>query len=264
MFNKIIRTIKKNGSAILSVIGAIGTITTAYFSGRGMYRTLTLISNKEKKEKKELTKNEKIRIAIPNFLPAGGCVIATLTCILGVNILNKKQQEALSSAYLLVSSSFAQYRSKVKQLNGEDADLEIKNSIASEKFPDEKIQENKVLFYDQLSQRYFQSTMLEVVSAVYHYNRNFQLRGEACVNEFYDFLGIDRLKWGDTLGFNANQMLEDGLTPWIDIITQRAVNCDGTEYYIISFEWDPIPNYDCWDMYAYDYNLIKEKDNDSN
>lgn len=64
------------------------------------------------------------------------------------------------------------------------------------------------------------------------------------INEFYDFLGIDRVEYGDYLGFNADQMWIDGFTaPWIDIHTQRAINCDGKEFYILQFDWDPIPNY---------------------
>lgn len=233
----------KNGSKILSATASVGVVLTSIFSGWGTYKAFKKLQVREKTDK-DLSKKDKLRIVLPHYVLAAGFGLSTIMCILGINILNTKQQNALTSAYMLLSSSYREYRNKVKELSGDEADLAVVSEIASKKLPEGKISENKVLFYEAFSKRYFESTMLDVMAAVYHYNRNFQLRQWASLNEFYDFLGIDRVEYGDYLGFNADQMWIDGFTaPWIDIHTQRAIDCDGKEFYILQFDWDPIPNY---------------------
>lgn len=241
--NAIQKFVKNNSSKILSVVASFGAIATGAFSALGMYSALKDLKKKEESNP-HLSKKEKLFIALPHFIPSFGFATSTIACIIGIDILNKKQQNALTSAYMLLSNSYREYRNKVKELSGDETDLAVVSEIASKNLPEGKISENKVLFYEAFSERYFESTMLDVMAAVYHYNRNFQLRQSASLNEFYDFLGIDRVEYGDHLGFNAEQMWIDGFTaPWIDIHTQRAINCDGKEFYILQFDWDPIPNY---------------------
>lgn len=50
-----------------------------------------------------------------------------------------------------------------------------------------------VLFYDGYSQRYFESKISQVLQAEYHLNRNFAIGADVTLNDFYLFLGIDRI-----------------------------------------------------------------------
>ena len=147
----------------------------------------------------------------------------------------------------MLNNVYKEYRKKVSELNGADFDSYIKEQMANDKYTERVVPVSQMLFYEETSQRYFTSTMEDVAFAIYHYNRNFQIRGVVSLNEFYKFLGMDETPEGEFMGFHCWQMIEDGLTPWIDIHTKRAVNCDGQEYYIISFDWNPIPNYDEWE-----------------
>mgnify|MGYP001038447069 CR=1 FL=1 len=233
---------RKNSSKILAVISCGGVVVTGYFAGKGTYDAIKALKRKNKPED---SKKKKLKTVLPYYIPAIGFGISTIASILGLTMLDSKKQKALTSAYMLLSNSYQEYRKKIKDIHGKNADLAAISSIASENLPEGEILENKELFYDAYSQRYFTSTMLDVTSAIYHYNRNFQLRGYAALNEFYEFLEIDTIECGDYFGFNATQMLEDGfLGPWIDISLQRAKDCNGRDFHIIVFDWFPIPNYE--------------------
>lgn len=256
--NTIQKFIKRNGSKILSVLASGGVIATGFFSAFGTYKALKALQ-KRKDKKDELSKTEQVKVALPHYIPAVGFAVSTIVCILGIDVLNTKQQKALTGAYMLVSNSYKEYRDKIKELNGDNVDQAAISAIASEKLPEGKISENKTLFYDAYSKRYFESTMEEVYAAIYHFNRNFQLRGAAPMNELYDFLGIDRIESGDYIGYNCEQWYEDGLTPWIDISVIRAMSCDEKEFHIIQLEWVPIPDYENYDPYEYEDQLLNNK-----
>ena len=62
-----------------------------------------------------------------------------MTCIFGSNVLNKRQQASLASAYALLDTSFKEYKKKVIDLYNEEADIEIRNEIAKDKYEENDI-----------------------------------------------------------------------------------------------------------------------------
>ena len=90
-----------------------------------------------KEEKgEELTNFEIVKTAGPAYIPATVTGIATIACIFGANVLNKRRQAALMSAYALLDTSYKEYKGKLKELYGEEVHQNIVNSIAIEKADD--------------------------------------------------------------------------------------------------------------------------------
>jgi hypothetical protein len=187
-------------------------------------------------------------VAGPVYIPALAIGVSTISCIFGANVLNKRNQASLVSAYAMLSESYKQYREAAKSLYGEDADSKIIAEVAKKKYistngcyihdPDSTSEE--LLFYDSFSQRYFTSTMSSVINAQYHVNRNFALRGWSDLNELYDFLGLEEHRGGYLIGWSADEMLESGLTPWIEFENRLVKMDDGLECYLISTLHEPI------------------------
>lgn len=186
-----------------------------------------------------LTRMETIGACWRCYVPAAVTGIATIGCIFGANVLNRRQQASLVSAYALASRSLNRYKQKVKELYGEEAHRKVMAALAveqSEKHPIyagtfaattslgfEEADEEERLFYDAISSRYFQATISQVLQAEYHLNRNFALSGGfITLNDFYDFLGISKTPEGDKIGW----MVSDGLY-WVDFDHQRTVVDDG-------------------------------------
>lgn len=242
---------KRNASTILTYAGGIGVVATTVMAVKATPKAITLLEKAKEEKQEELTKVEKVRVAGPAYIPTIITGVATLTCIFGANVISKRQQAALVSAYTLVDSSYKEYKQKLKELYGEEAHNEIVDSIMVEKADDisvraeclcnscdlslEKNDGEPKTFYDEHSNRYFEATLEQVMNAEYHLNRNYILRGYAYLNEFYEFLGISETDYGSVLGWAP---LDDGMY-WIDFNHRKVALDDGLEVYIIEMPFAP-------------------------
>ena len=129
--------LKKNAPTILSVLSAGGVVVTAIFTAQATTKAIKLIEkNKEENNVEELTKTEIICETWKCYITAAIIGVSTIVCILSANALNKHQQAIITSAYSLVSNSYNEYKSKLKELYGEEAHKNIMDAIAKEKCED--------------------------------------------------------------------------------------------------------------------------------
>jgi hypothetical protein len=212
---------------------------------------MQLLSDATDEKGEKLTILETMEIAGMTYAPAAILGIATIACIFGANVLNKRSQATLASAYAFLSESHRKYRKAANSVFGEDADSKIQAEIAKQmnisggSFAGDSTiydleadqKSERYLFYECFSKRYFTSTLSAVMNAQYHINRNFSLSGFAAVNEFYEFLGLDKTDSGDEIGW-GQELLEDN-TMWIDFDNRYTKLEDGLECYIISTVYEP-------------------------
>lgn len=247
--------IKRNASTILTCAGGIGVVVTAVLAAKAAPKANKRLERAEEKKGENLSKTEKFKIATPAYIPTIVAGAATITCIFGANILNKRTQAALVSAYALIDTSYKEYKNKLKELYGEEAHEKIVEAIAIERTEDIYIHSeclcngcdltsedgcgDDVLFYDEFTGRYFESTIEKVIVAEYHLNRNFTLRGYAVLNEFFEFLGLPTTDYGSVVGWAVN----DDELYWIDFNHRKVTMDDGLECYIIETPWGPTAEY---------------------
>lgn len=158
-------------STILTCIGSVGVIATAVMAVKATPKAKLMLDKAEEENSYEpLTKLEKVKAAAPAYIPTIITGVSTIACIFGANIFNKRYQATLMSAYALLDNSYKQYQSKVKELYGEDADIQLKKEIADEKYNEDEIKleevEGEQLFFDLTSMRYFTAPMNEVIEKV--------------------------------------------------------------------------------------------------
>ena len=251
--------VKRNASSILTGLGSIGVVTTAIMAVKATPKAIRLIEEAEKEKGEELTKWEKVKTAGSSYIPSAIVGIATITCLLASNILNKRTQASLMSAYALLDQSYKEYKNKLIELYGEEQHNEIIDAIAIEKAEDvgvrgsylgtncdlslEENDSEPKIFYDEHSGRYFEATIEQVINAEYHLNRNYILRGYSYLNEFYEFLGIEETEYGSVLGWAPN---DDGMY-WIDFNHRKLESEDGKDVYIIEMPFEP--TYDFLEYY---------------
>lgn len=240
--------VNNNSSTILTVIGAIGVVATAVMAVKATPKALQLIEEATDEKGEELTKLEVVKNAGPAYIPTIVMGASTIGCIFGANVLNKKHQAAIASAYALADNAYKEYRKKVTELYGEETDRKIRDAIILDHRKDIEVYTpgygpidtsgETRLFYDETSQRYFESTMEAVINAEYHFNRNYAMRGFAYLNEFYEFLGLEETEAGNALGWECMRLLEDYEASWVDFAHRRVPLEDGLECYVIE---TPIP-----------------------
>lgn len=241
--------VKRNLPTILTSTAAVGVVATAVSSAKATPKAIKLLEKAEEKKGEKLTKLEKVKVAAPVYIPAAVIGTATITCMFGSDIINRRRQAALISAYTVLDQSYKAYRDKVKDILGEETDAQIMSEIAKDKFEEvkEKIEVEKddrtKLFYEEYSGRYFEATMDDVLEAEYHFNRNFALRDYADLNELYSFLGLPETEYGATVGWGRFAGEAVYGYQWVDFCHVKDHMDDGTEFYRIEMLFGPTADY---------------------
>ena len=253
---KLTQYLSGNGPTILSVVAAIGVVVTTISAVKNTPKAIERIKsdsrNNHDGDPNAYTKLEAVKSGWSCYTPSLLFGLSTIACIFGANVLNKRNQAALNSAYILMCNYYQEYRNKVKERFGNEIDSEICQDIIRDhkegEFlnpydPEEPSDDTKFLFYDILSDQYFNRTWKDVFSAEYHLNRNFILKGEIPLNEFYEFLGLKITELGEELGWSSSAGLEFYGYEWIDFTHQLVKLDDNLECYLINMPFPPTSDY---------------------
>lgn len=243
--------IKKNASTILTTIGSVGVVATAILAVKATPKAMTLLEEAKKEKGEELTKLETLKVTGKVYIPTILTGVSTIACMVGANVLNHRQQAALMSAYALLDNSFKEYKKKLIELHGQETHEEVMNAIAIEKaetmyvrgsyfgsscdLTSDESCSDPVLFYEEYSNRYFESTIEQVINAAYHLNRNYILRGYSYLNELYEFLGLEETDYGSVLGWTPTDEGEY----WIEFNYRKVTLNDGRDCYILELPFEP-------------------------
>lgn len=238
--------LKRNSSTILTCVGAAGVVATAVLAVKATPKATRLLEEAKKEKGEELTKFEVVKVAGPVYIPAVVTGVSTIACIFGANVLNKRQQAALMSAYALLNNTHKDYKKKVEELYGEDANAKIREELAKDEYEETDISvgEHKQLFYDMFSERYFESTMEDVLRAEYEINKKISLWCGVYLNEFYELLDIPAVDYGDFLGWSSGTLMDTTWNDWLDFYHEKAIMDDGLECIIITFGVEPMYDYE--------------------
>lgn len=257
------KSLKQASPTILSVLGAVGVVATVIMAVRATPKALERIEDaketKNLKNGEDLTRMETIAACWQCYIPATATGIATIGCILGANILNRRQQAALTSAYALLNRTYQDYRKSVKNVFGEEGHKRVLDDMAVERVSENHtiytqgafesttldfcVPEEEHLFYDIYSDRQFASTIGKVLQAEYHLNRMFALNGSVSLNDLYNYLGLEPVKDGDDIGWWVDDNDE---IYWVDFDHSVTFIDDGperpqVECLLIEFAKPPAP-----------------------
>ena len=240
--------VKRNSSTILTCVSAVGVVATAVSAVKATPKALEAVEVARETKGEELTKFEVAKVAAPAYIPTFVIGVSTIACVFGANILNKREQAALTSAYALLDNSYKEYKAKVKEMYGEDGELNVRKEIVKDHYEEEELDvdldDGKELFYDEFSERYFEAMPEDVVKAEYNINRKLSMFGGAFLNEFYEYLNMARVDYGDYLGWSGAQIYDETWTNWLDFYHEKVEMDDGLECTIITMSSEPIPDFE--------------------
>ena len=230
--NKVELFVKRHSTSILTVLGASGVVATTVLAVKATPKAMELLEEAKEEKGEDLTPVEVVKTAWKPYIPAAITGVSTIACIFSINLLSTKNQASLMSAYALLDSTFKEYQNKVNELHGGEAATNIKHEVIKSKFDTNmELHEDKHLFFDYQSMQFFESTMEDVMRAENEFLEVFHDRGYACLNEFYDCLGIPHVEYGYQLG-------------WFDIENNDPYNC---QEFTIDYEKVLInDDLECW------------------
>lgn len=200
--------LKRNASTILTCASAVGMVGTVALAVRATPKAMRALTDaKVEKGSTELTKLEAMKAAAPAYLPTVAAGTGTLVCIFAANVLSRRQQASLISAYAALEQAFANYRDKVTLFGGKELDKAVQDAVEAEqkdKDEDRPPWDEVQAFYLHGYPKFFDRTMEQVRTAEYILNRNFILKGSVTFNEFLRFLELDDLgDAGENIGWES-------------------------------------------------------------
>lgn len=236
MLRRSAKFLNKNGSTILTCIGAFGMVATTVMAIKATPKAIALIENAKEEKGDDLTKFETIKTACPVYLPTIAIGTVSIVSIFSANILNKKKQAALISAYAALDQTHKNYKKKVSDVYGEDANHKVLEELAKDEYKKEDIpdeDDGKLLYYDNYSNQYFRATSEEVLNAQYNINRVLAEDSYMTVNEYLHYMGLKPTDHGHEIGWSVSQMYDMYWTGWFEFCHEKVIMDDGLECTII-------------------------------
>ena len=232
--------IKRNMPTILSIGATVGVVVSNILTNKASIKATLKVDEVEKKNHRELTFIEEVKVVAPIYAPSIVVGAATIGCIFGSNFLNKKQLAALAGAMGLLQANFKRYREEVVHEVGQEKEEEIWKGTRSPMTKTVSEKESYFIdttgltfFIDSLTDEGFYTDKATVESAILKLNRKLALSPNQTVtlNQFRNDLELHPINFGNIVGWSKIDMDENDKTDeWIDIQLVPFENNEG--YYL--------------------------------
>lgn len=205
----VISKVTEKSPEILVGFGLAGMLTSTVLAVKATPKALDILEEEE-----DLTNLEKVKKTWKCYIPATVGYCASAACIIAATTTKSRRHAVLAGAYKVSETAFLEYRSKVKEMIGEEKEKEVRDSIARDRVEDRPVLINRAgkggyLCYDMLSGRYFESDIDKIQKVVNEMNYKLLNDNILSLNEFYFELGIKGTSFGEEQGWDiAKGMIE--------------------------------------------------------
>lgn len=240
----------ENKSVLLTAVGVVGTVSTAVLTGRASWKAAQIVYNETYEVREEtsdpeleLEIREKINLVWALYIPPVGVGALTIAAIVLANRVDAQKAAALAAAYGVSERTLQEYKEKVVERLGEKKEQAIRDEIDQDRLTKNPVQDRQVIIagsgevlcYDNISGRYFQSSMEELRQAENKVNYELVHHNQASLSFFYDQVGLPPTRHSDEVGWNSNNLLE------INYSTQLST--DNRPCIVVDFIVGPISGY---------------------
>lgn len=225
---------KKYTSTMLTSASVLGVIFTTILASKATVKAKkTLDDYRDENLIFSISKKDIFRLTWKYYVSTAFVGVSTIVCIIGADVLSKKQRRSLLGVYALLNESLQKYKDSIDVIFGNDFDNEIVKKEYKENKDEliEMVNGNEILCYDLLSQRYFSSTLPTLLDAQYQVNKLLHNMGYVCVNKLYEYLEMDGIEGGDDIYWSEN---------WIDFQNSYVDLEDGMVCIVVSVDRIPV------------------------
>lgn len=278
-FGKMGLKVKKHSPEILLVTGVIGLIGAAVTACRATTKISAVLEERKKqledietvyadgnadeyseadKKRDTIIVNVKSSLKLARvYAPAVAIGVASIAMIFtGRNIL-KKRSAALAAAYAAVENGFSEYKKRVVERFGEEAEKEIRlgkekatvTTVETDEKGKEKVKAEDIYVADkklggnpyamifdegcELWERDHEYNMLNLRAEQQYANDRLRARGHLFLNDIYERIGVPGTKMGQIVGWVYDPNNENG-DNYVDFGIDEAV-IDGEDRIILEF-----------------------------
>lgn len=209
-----------NSPTILTAIGAVGTVGTAFLTYRSTSEASYLLFEEDAKRRMNgegpLTRPEILKLTWKLYWSPALAGTLTVASIIAANRIGAKRAAALAAAYALSEKTISEYKDKVVEKLGPKKEQALRDEIAQDAVNQNPVGKNQVyitgggevLCYDKYVGRYFMSSVETIRKAQNDIVQEIIYNNFAALNDFYMHLGLSRVGLGEEMGWNLDNPLE--------------------------------------------------------
>lgn len=222
-----IRTAKNvitaNSPTLLVGAAVAGIISTGYFAARGGYKARGIIEAEEAKRRiqgegeKEapLDTMEKVKLTWLCYAAPGVTAISSILSVVGVHVIHTKRANAMAALYAVASGKLDTLGDEAEKLLGPKKAQDLQNNLSqkavddADNFVNDEVimtGEGKELCFDEWTGRWFMSNLNIIQNAAHEINMHLVEGGEAPLNDFYEYLGLEPVPMGTDFGWSGEKI----------------------------------------------------------
>lgn len=253
LINKVLNFTKEHNPEILVGLGVVGMATSSVLAVKATPKALEIMEDKKADlGVTYLTRKEIAQATWKLYAPSVGVGLASAACIILGTSKSIKRNTALATVYALSESTLREYKSKAKEMLGEEKAKELDREVSKARVRNREVTtvietegseyihhtgNGDTLVYDSLSGRYFRSSRNAIEAAVNSINKSLLNDYVMTINEFYNELGVPTIGVGSLIGWRSDKEL-------LEVNFESDVDQNGNPYLILAYRNRPIPVYD--------------------
>lgn len=253
LFNKALNFTKEHNPEILVGLGVVGMMSSTVLAVKATPKALDIMEDKKADMGVTyLTRKEIAQATWKLYAPSVGVGLASAACIILGTSKSIKRNTALATVYALSESTLREYKSKAKEMLGEEKAKELDREVSKARVRNREVTtvietegseyihhtgNGDTLVYDSLSGRYFRSSRNAIEAAVNSINKSLLNDYVMTINEFYNELGVPTIGVGSLIGWRSDKEL-------LEVNFESDVDQNGNPYLILAYRNRPIPVYD--------------------
>lgn len=254
------RKIKINWQKVLPYISCAGVVLTAICAAKSGAKAKKRLEDVNYIHSPSIPKDIILQASIVwrDYILTTAVMALTIGSIITTKELTKREMASLIMLSTASTRLIRDYKRAVKEVVPEKYDEVVKwvsrareHDVMIAEPPDETLYgfgdlcldipfpgEDETLFYDELFDIWFRSSIAVVRAAQYHLNRKLNVNGLVTLAEFYDLMGLSYPDEFMDLGWGEEYL--DGGNTWIDTQLIPSDKADGEKYYILSYTFVPL------------------------
>lgn len=198
--------IKDQYPNLLAATGVAGFITAVIMSAKATPKAENILEELEE----DAPLLEKAKALAPVYAPTAGMILISTACIVASGRAYRHRYASLLAIYSIGEKTLQKWQSSVLEEVGEKKFEKVRERVVA---PDENpvptailLDEDRVLFFDTYTGRYFRLNSVETIRRKVNDLNDRLLTGDwISLNEFYFELGLERVDFGDEVGWVSYQ-----------------------------------------------------------
>lgn len=215
------KLITDNSPTILTAIGVVGTVTTAYLTAKASFKSADQIADRkfvltQHGEDNNISRKDAVGLVWKNYIPAVGSGALTVAATICANRISTRRMAAMALAYSLSEKKIEELKEKAFAKLTPSKQQQVKDEIAQDRVNKNPkgnqvivLGQGDVMCYDMPSDRYFKSNVEKIRKTQNDINQ--EVLGDnlpVTVADFYRYIGLKPTPASNELGWTFESLMD--------------------------------------------------------